>query len=189
VIYGTESLGGPEQQDSRKLAEVLVMKKGLTRKAMLQQITLFLHHALGSLQPTSRTLTEAREVTRGLANRKILMVDDDVRNVFALTCALEECGMTVLNAEGGKEGLEILKSVANIDMVLMDIMMPELDGYDTIRMIRGYEQFKNLPIIAVTAKAMKGDRKKCLDAGASDYIAKPVNVEQLTSLLSVWLNR
>src|SRR5437867_8680263 len=102
VIYGTESLGGPEQQDSRKLAEVLVMKKGLTRKAMLQQITLFLHHALGSLQPTSRTLTGAREVTRGLANRKILMVDDDVRNVFALTCALEEYGMTVLNAEGGK---------------------------------------------------------------------------------------
>jgi len=92
-------------------------------------------------------------------------------------------------AEGGKEGLEILKSVPDIDMVLMDIMMPELDGYDTIRMIRGYEQFKDLPIIAVTAKAMKGDRKKCLDAGASDYIAKPVNVEQLTSLLSVWLNR
>jgi CheY-like chemotaxis protein len=97
--------------------------------------------------------------------------------------------MTVLNAEGGKEGLEILRSVPDIDMVLMDIMMPELDGYDTIRIIRGYEQFKNLPIIAVTAKAMKGDGRKCLDAGASDYIAKPVNVEQLTSLLRVWLNQ
>jgi signal transduction histidine kinase/HAMP domain-containing protein len=136
-----------------------------------------------------RAPTGPGEVARGLANRKILIVDDDVRNVFALTSALEQCGMTVLNAEGGKEGLEILKSVADIEMVLMDLMMPELDGYDTIRIIRGYEQFKNLPIIAVTAKAMKGDREKCLDAGASDYIAKPVNVEQLTSLLRLWLNQ
>jgi len=189
VIYGTESLGGSEQPDLRHLAEVLVMKKGPTREAMLEQITLFLHYTLRSLQPTGRALTGPRVVARGLANRKILIVDDDVRNVFALTCALEECGMTVLNAEGGKEGLEILKSVPDIDMVLMDIMMPELDGYDTIRIIRGYEQFKSLPIIAVTAKAMKGDRRKCIDAGASDYLAKPVNVEQLTSLLSVWLNQ
>jgi len=189
VIYGTESLGGSEQQDSRKLAEVLVMKKGPTRTAMLEQIMLFLRYALRSLQPTGRTLTGSREVAPGPASRKILLVDDDVRNVFALTCALEQCGMTVLNAEGGEEGLEILKSVPDIDMVLMDIMMPELDGYDTIRIIRGHEQFKNLPIIAVTAKAMKGDRRKCLEAGASDYIAKPVNVEQLTSLLRVWLNQ
>jgi signal transduction histidine kinase len=137
----------------------------------------------------ARASTGPGEVVRGLANRKILIVDDDVRNVFALTSALEQCGMTVLNAEGGKEGLEILKGVPDIDMVLMDIMMPELDGYDTIRIIRGYEQFKNLPIIAVTAKAMKGDREKCLEAGASDYIAKPVNVEQLSSLLRLWLNQ
>jgi len=139
--------------------------------------------------PQTEDRDRRREVEPGLANRKVLIVDDDVRNVFALTGALEHCGMTVLNAEGGKEGLEILKSVPDIDMVLMDIMMPELDGYDTIRMIRGYEQFRNLPIIAVTAKAMKGDREKCLDAGASDYIAKPVNVEQLTSLLRLWLNQ
>jgi signal transduction histidine kinase/HAMP domain-containing protein len=134
-------------------------------------------------------LTGPGEAARGLANRKILIVDDDVRNVFALTSALEQCGMTVFNAEGGKEGFEILKSVPDIEMVLMDLMMPELDGYDTIQIIRGHEQFKNLPIIAVTAKAMKGDREKCLDAGASDYIAKPVNVEQLTSLLRLWLNQ
>jgi CheY-like chemotaxis protein len=189
VIYGTESLGSAEQQDLRTQAEVLVMKKGPTREAMLQQITLFLHYARSSLQPTGRALTAPREEARGLANRKILIVDDDVRNVFALTCALEQCGMTVLNAEGGTEGLEILKSVPDIEMVLMDLMMPELDGYDTIRIIRGCEQFKDLPIIAVTAKAMKGDREKCLDAGASDYIAKPVNVEQLTSLLRLWLNQ
>jgi CheY-like chemotaxis protein len=118
----------------------------------------------------------------------VLIVDDDVRNVFALSGALEQYGMQVLNAENGKEGIELLKNTPDIEVVLMDIMMPELDGFDTIRIIRGYERFRDLPIIAVTAKAMKGDREKCLDAGASDYIAKPVNVEQLASLMRVWLN-
>jgi CheY-like chemotaxis protein len=97
--------------------------------------------------------------------------------------------MTVYNAENGKEGIEVLKKTPGVEIVLMDIMMPELDGYDTIRIIRGQEQFKDLPIIAVTAKAMKEDREKCLEAGASDYIAKPVNVEQLGSLMRIWLNQ
>jgi signal transduction histidine kinase/HAMP domain-containing protein len=144
-----------------------------------------------SLRPvpaSSRSLNASRGSERGLANRKILIVDDDVRNVFALTGALEQCGMTVLNAEDGKEGIEVLQESPDIEVVLMDIMMPGLDGYDTIRIIRGLEQFKELPIIAVTAKAMKGDREKCIAAGASDYIAKPVNVEQLASLLRVWLS-
>jgi CheY-like chemotaxis protein len=104
-----------------------------------------------------------------------------------LTGALEQHGITVLNAENGKDGLERLKNNPDVDVVLMDIMMPELDGYDTIRIIRGLQDFKNLPIIAVTAKAMKGDREKCLEAGASDYISKPVNIEQLLSLLRVGL--
>src|SRR5207302_10439682 len=115
---------------------------------------------------------------RGLANRKVLLVDDDARNVFALTGALEQCVMTVINAESGKEGVEILKSEPDVGLVLMDIMMPELDGYDTIRIIRGYPQFRTLPIIALTAKAMKGDRENCLQAGASGDSAKPVHVEQ-----------
>ncbi len=189
VIYGTEGLGGPEQEELRRLAEVLLLKRGPTRKAMLDEITLFLKHTLGTRRAAGHELATPPEIAQGLANRKVLIVDDDVRNVFALTGALEQCGMTVLNAESGKEGVEILKSEPDVELVLMDIMMPELDGYDTIRIIRGYQQFRTLPIIALTAKAMKGDREKCLEAGASDYIAKPVNVEQLTSLLRVWLNQ
>ena len=123
-----------------------------------------------------------------LAGKKALIVDDDIRNIFALTGALEQQGITVINAENGKDGIEMLKENPDIDIVLMDIMMPELDGYDTIRIIRGLDEFKNLPIIAITAKAMKGDREKCIEAGASDYIAKPVNMEQLMSLLRVWLD-
>jgi CheY-like chemotaxis protein len=122
-----------------------------------------------------------------LAGKKALIVDDDIRNIFALTGALEQHGMAVLNAENGKDGIESLKNNPDTDVVLMDIMMPELDGYDTIRIMRGLEEFRDLPIIAVTAKAMKGDREKCIDAGASDYISKPVNVEQLLSLLRVRL--
>jgi len=114
-------------------------------------------------------------------------VDDDIRNIFALTSVLEQQGVIVLNAENGKDGIEVLKNTPDIDVVLMDIMMPELDGYDTIRIIRGLEEFGSLPIIAVTAKAMKGDREKCIEAGASDYISKPVNIEQLLSLLRVGL--
>jgi len=189
VIYGTEGLGGPGQEELRRLAEVLLLKRGPTRKAMLDEITLFLKHTLGTHRAAGHELATPPEIAQGLANRKVLIVDDDVRNVFALTGALEQCGMTVLNAESGKEGVEILKSEPDVELVLMDIMMPELDGYDTIRIIRGYQQFRTLPIIALTAKAMKGDREKCLEAGASDYIAKPVNVEQLTSLLRVWLNQ
>jgi len=189
VVCDTDSLGGPEQAELGRLAEILVLKKAPTRKAMLEEIALFLHQAVSDLPASSRSLHASRGSDRGLANRKILIVDDDVRNVFALTGALEQCGMTVLNAENGKEGIEVLQQSPDIEVVLMDIMMPGLDGYDTMRIIRDLEQFKELPIIAVTAKAMKGDREKCIAAGASDYIAKPVNVEQLASLLSVWLNR
>jgi CheY-like chemotaxis protein len=189
VVYETDSLGSPEHAELGKLAETLVLKKAPTRRAMLEEIAMFLHQAPGALPSGSRALLASRAGDRGLANRKILIVDDDVRNVFALSGALEQCGMTVLTAEDGKEGIEVLQENPDIEAVLMDIMMPGLDGYDTIRIIRGLEQFKELPIIAVTARAMKGDREKCIAAGASDYIAKPVNVEQLGSLLRVWLNR
>jgi len=122
-----------------------------------------------------------------LAGTELLIVDDDIRNIFALTGVLEQHGLNVIHAENGKDGIELLERTPDVDIVLMDIMMPELDGYDTIRIIRGLERFKSLPLIAVTAKAMKGDREKCVEAGASDYIAKPVNIEQLLSLLRVWL--
>ena len=130
-----------------------------------------------------------REVKEELAGRRVLVVDDDIRNIFAMTASLEQLGMIVLHAESGKESIEVLKSEPDVDVVLMDIMMPDLDGYDTMRVIRGFERFRQLPIIAVTAKAMKEDREKCLQAGANDYISKPVNVEQLALLLRASLTR
>jgi len=124
-----------------------------------------------------------------LANRKVLVVDDDVRNIFALTSALEAHHMNVVHAENGQEGINILKATPGIEAVLMDIMMPEMDGYEAITAIREMEEFKELPIIALTAKAMKADRDHCLQVGASDYISKPLDVDQLLSLLRVWLYR
>ena len=165
-----------------------MLKSARTLEAVLAETSLFLHQAVNDLPATKRRLlTALYRATPELAGRKVLIVDDDIRNIFALAGALERHGMTVLNAENGKDGIETLKSNPDIEVVLMDIMMPELDGYDTIRIVRGLEEFRNLPIIAVTAKAMKGDREKCIEAGASDYISKPVNIEQLLSLLRVGL--
>ncbi|OLE43087.1 MAG: response regulator, partial [Cyanobacteria bacterium 13_1_40CM_2_61_4] len=124
-----------------------------------------------------------------LAGRTVLVVDDDLRNTFAVASALEQYQMQVLPAENGKDAIEILKSHPGIDLVLMDVMMPEMDGYEAMRAIRALPRFRPLPIIALTAKAMKGDRESCIDAGASDYITKPVDTDQLISLLRVWLYR
>jgi CheY-like chemotaxis protein len=124
-----------------------------------------------------------------LAGRTVLIVDDDVRNIFALTTFLERSEMKVVYAESGRDGVAKLQATPGIDVVLMDVMMPEMDGYETMRAIREISRFRNLPIIALTAKAMKGDREKCIEAGASDYITKPVDVEQLLSLLRVSLYR
>ncbi|TMH22551.1 MAG: response regulator, partial [Betaproteobacteria bacterium] len=189
VMYEADTLSGSERNDLRKLAEVAVLKSARTLEAVLEETTLFLHQTVSDLPTNQRDqlLTAIHRTAPELAGRKVLIVDDDIRNIFALTGALEQYGITVLNAENGKDGLETLKNNPDIDVVLMDIMMPELDGYDTIRIIRGLQEFKNLPIIAVTAKAMKGDREKCIEAGASDYISKPVNIEQLLSLLRVGL--
>jgi CheY-like chemotaxis protein len=122
-----------------------------------------------------------------LPGKKVLLVDDDVRNLFALTTALERYGLNVISAESGQEAIDILNEDKTIDIVLMDIMMPEMDGYETMKRIRKDARHKDLTIIAVTAKAMKGDRQRCIESGASDYMTKPVNVEQLSSLMRVWL--
>jgi CheY-like chemotaxis protein len=119
----------------------------------------------------------------------VLVVDDDVRNIFALSSVLERRGMRVLTANTGSEAIDLLEATPNLSMVLMDIMMPEMDGYQTMRRIRSNPSFRRLPIVALTAKAMKGDREKCFEAGASDYLAKPVNTEQLLSALRMWLHR
>jgi signal transduction histidine kinase/DNA-binding response OmpR family regulator/HAMP domain-containing protein len=188
VMYGAGGLSPGEEDNLRKLAEIVILKNVNTREAVLEETTLFLHQAVKTLpQKTRGRLADQQKSTPELSGKKALIVDDDIRNIFALTGALEQHGMSVVDAENGKDGIEMLKRNPDLDIVLMDIMMPELDGYDTMRFIRGLDQFKNLPIIAITAKAMKGDREKCIEAGASDYIAKPINMEQLLSLLRVWL--
>src|SRR5262249_20857428 len=123
-----------------------------------------------------------------LSGKTVLVVDDDVRNIFALASLLEEHNLKVLHAENGRAGIELLEHRPDIDLVLMDIMMPEMDGYETISAIRRIPKFRHLPIIALTAKAMKGDRAKCLEAGASDYVTKPVDLDQLFSVLRVWIS-
>jgi len=124
-----------------------------------------------------------------LHGRKVLVVDDDVRNIFALGSVLERHGMNVLTAQTGREAISLLDSTPDVAVVLMDVMMPEMDGFQTIQVIRRDQSFRRLPIVALTAKAMKGDREKCLDAGASDYLAKPVNTDQLLATLRNWLHR
>jgi CheY-like chemotaxis protein len=124
-----------------------------------------------------------------LLGKGVLVVDDDVRNIFALSSVLERRGMNVLTANTGSEAIDMLEQTPGLSIVLMDIMMPEMDGYQTMKRIRQNTKFQRLPIVALTAKAMKGDREKCFEAGASDYLAKPVNTEQLLSVLRMWLHR
>jgi CheY-like chemotaxis protein len=149
-----------------------------------------LHRPDATLTASQREiLAVIRRNDATLAGKKVLVVDDDVRNIFALTSVLEQHNLQVVHAENGRAGIELLLNTPGIDGVLMDIMMPEMDGYETTRAIRQIAEFRSLPIIAVTAKAMKGDRAKCIEAGASDYITKPVDLEQLFSVLRVWLVR
>ena len=134
-------------------------------------------------------IEQAHKSDSVLAGRKVLVVDDDVRNIFAITSALEASHMQVSYAESGQAGIDYLQLHPDVEVVLMDVMMPDMDGFEAIRRIRAIDRFRKLPIISVTAKAMKGDREKCLEAGASDYITKPVDMDQLRSLLRVWLYR
>jgi hypothetical protein len=136
-----------------------------------------------------RMLEKLHSSDESLVGRKVLLVDDDARNIFALSSVLERRGMEVLTPTTGSEAIETLDSASGVSIVLMDIMMPEMDGYKTMAAIRAKPAFRRLPIIALTAKAMKGDRERCLEAGASDYLAKPVNTEQLLSTLRIWLHR
>ena len=166
------------------------MKTAYSYQRILDEAGLFLHlveekhKKKQEKTPGFENLGDLRNI---LKDKKVLIADDDVRNIFSLTKALELHGMKVLPAMDGKEALKVLKEDDTVDVVLMDMMMPEMDGYETIREIRTSQQFRNLPILAVTAKAMMGDREKCIAVGASDYISKPVDIDQLVSLLRVWL--
>jgi CheY-like chemotaxis protein len=188
IVYTGKELTRREETKLKKLADTIVVKDASSPERLLDETALFLHRVERKLPEEKRRLLEqlhsAEEVFK---DKKILVVDDDVRNVFALTSVLETHGMEVLYAENGKDGIDLLQRNPDVDLILMDIMMPELDGYQTTRAIREDDSFKQLPIISLTAKAMKGDREKSIASGASDYITKPVDTDQLLSLMRVWL--
>jgi CheY-like chemotaxis protein len=190
VVFTGKELTPAEEARLRTMAKSIVLKDVQSPERLLDETSLFLHRVMTDLPEAKRRMIErlhgSSEVLR---DRKVLVVDDDARNIFALTTILEHRDMDVLSATNGRQAIELLQTTAGISVVLMDIMMPEMDGYETMREIRKDPRFRTLPILALTAKAMKGDREKCLQAGASDYIAKPVNTEQLVSLLRVWLYR
>jgi CheY-like chemotaxis protein len=167
-----------------------VLKDVRSPERLFDETALFLHRVVSELPGPKQDLLErlhgSNDVLRG---RKVLVVDDDARNIFALTMVLENHDMEVVSATNGRQAIDLIRETPDLSVVLMDIMMPAMDGYQTMREIRQEPAFRTLPILALTAKAMKGDREKCLQAGASDYIAKPVNTEQLLSLLRVWLYR
>ncbi|MFL5549116.1 MAG: response regulator, partial [Gemmatimonadaceae bacterium] len=190
IIYTGKELSRDDETKIKKYAETIIVKDVKSPERLLDETALFLHRVEARLpEPKRKMLEHLHDADSVVAGKTILVVDDDVRNIFSLTSMLEDHGMNVRFAENGAQALEELKKDPNVDVVLMDVMMPEMDGYETTKSIRRMDQFKALPIIALTAKAMKGDREKCIAAGASDYITKPVDTEQLLSLLRVWLYR
>ncbi|MFN2399594.1 MAG: HAMP domain-containing protein [Gemmatimonadaceae bacterium] len=190
IIYTGKDLTSAEETRLKKYAETIILKDVKSPERLLDETALFLHRVEAKLPEQKRNILERLHNSDVIiAGKKVLIVDDDVRNIFALTSLLEGHGMEVRFAENGRDALEALKKDPAVDLVLMDVMMPEMDGYQTTAAIRAMPQFKTLPVIALTAKAMKGDREKTLAAGASDYVTKPLDTEQLLSLVRVWLYR
>src|SRR3569832_818410 len=190
IVYTAKELEFMEVARLGGGAGTVGVKDARAPERLLNEMALFLHRSHDSLPELQRRmLDEIQAADSGLAGRHVLIVDDDLRNIFALSSVLERHQMKVSFAENGRDGIEVLERDPSIEIVLMDIMMPEMDGYDTMRAIRSVPKFKQLPIITLTAKAMKGDRDKCISAGASDYITKPVDIAQLLSLMRVWLHK
>ncbi|MBD2570725.1 HAMP domain-containing protein [Anabaena lutea] len=190
IVYTSTEISTDKETELKRIAETIIVKDVRTPERLLDETALVLHRVQANLPEPKRQLLEQLHLTENsLAGKKVLIIDDDIRNIFALTSMLERHQMQVLYGENGRGGMKILEDTPDIEVILMDVMMPEMDGYETTRLIRQNARFKSLPIIALTAKAMIGDREKCLEAGASDYITKPVDIEQLLSLLRVWLYR
>jgi CheY-like chemotaxis protein len=193
IVYTGRALSRDEEQRLRRYSNSIIIKDARSPERLLDEVTLFLHQVESKLPPEHQQMLKmARNRESSLEGRRILVVEDDVRNIFALSSLLEPKGAAVEIARNGKEALAALSRslespARGIDMVLMDIMMPEMDGFTAMREIRKHAQWKKLPIIALTAKAMKDDQEKCLAAGANDYIAKPLDIEQLLSLVRVWM--
>jgi CheY-like chemotaxis protein len=190
VVFTGKDLSPEEDAHLHMLARSVVVKGVESPERLLDETALFLHRVVADLPEDKQNLLDLlHHSDEALIGKKVLVVDDDVRNIFALGSVLERRGMTVLTAGTGREAIATLEATPDVAIVLMDIMMPEMDGYETMQVIRQNSSFRRLPIIALTAKAMKGDREKCLEAGASEYLAKPVNTEQLLSALRMWLHR
>ncbi|HSJ30010.1 MAG TPA: HAMP domain-containing protein [Longimicrobiales bacterium] len=190
IVYTGKDLSSAEETQLKRYAETIIVKDVKSPERLLDETALFLHRVEGRLPEGKRRMLERLHSSEpAFSGKTVMIVDDDVRNIFSLTSLLESYGMNVVFAENGRDALTQLESQPGIDLVLMDVMMPEMDGSETTRAIREIPRFRELPVIAVTAKAMKGDREKTLAAGASDYITKPVDTEQLLSLMRVWLYR
>ena len=188
IVYSAKDFTNKEKSQLKQYANRIILKSVTSLETLLEETVMHLHIHQNDLLPEKRKIIgNLRWKEDVLAGKNILVVDDDVRNLFALTTAFEKYKINTITAESGQEAIDVLNENSNIDMVLMDIMMPEMDGYETTQKIRREHKKSNLPIIAVTAKAMKGDREKCIEAGASDYITKPVKMDQLLSLMRVWL--
>jgi HAMP domain-containing protein/signal transduction histidine kinase/DNA-binding response OmpR family regulator len=190
IVFTGRELSELEENELRKKAKSIVLKGVRSPERLLDETALFLHRVIADMpESKQQMISTLHESDEPLTGRKVLVVDDDIRNIFALNSLLERHNMQVITATNGQEAINLVETTDNLSLVLMDVMMPEMDGYETMRRIRSNHQFRMLPIIALTAKAMKGDREKCLEAGASDYVAKPVNTDQLLSLVRMWLHR
>ena len=187
IVFTGKSLSRGEEGRIKQYADSIVIKTAHSYQRILDEAALFLHLIEEKGKQNKQETLQLGGLHQVLKDKTVLIADDDVRNIFSLTKALEQHHMQVLSATDGKEALRVLAENPKVDVVLMDMMMPELDGYQTTRTIREMPDYKQLPILAVTAKAMMGDREKCIAAGASDYISKPVDIDQLISLLRVWL--
>jgi CheY-like chemotaxis protein len=190
IVYSGRALSHDEVRALERLSHSIIVKGARSPERLLDEVTLFLHQVESRLPPErQRMLRDARDREAVFDGRRILVVEDDVRNLFALASVLEPRGATIEIARNGREALERLRANPSIDLVLMDIMMPEMDGLEATREIRSDPRFARLPIIALTANAMIDDRERCLAAGANDYIAKPLDVDKLLSLARVWIRR
>jgi CheY-like chemotaxis protein len=188
ILFGDGK--GPDDGGWTKVTTGCTVRTAHSPERLLDQVSLLLHRDVGSMPAAERQALEGLHSSAlVLPGKKVLIVDDDMRNIFALSTVLEEHDMVIVSVDNGRDAIKILQAQPDVDIVLMDIMMPEMDGIDTMREIRKIPQLKKLPIIAVTAKAMKGDREKCIEAGAWDYLSKPVDTEHLLAVLRAWLHR